>query len=196
MCTPALRSFQRSKWRHPSVHSLSIFWHLPCALFKACQWTRLAGSCSQGARLIVRDREGNQEVSNLSQGSSLGTSDVTVMGAVRESLSKEVTFGPSWRHRGLMMCQGKLGLLECRVSDDQTPGLAGPCLLTQLSREENRAAKCPLPACLGFPLLTLPLGPAPTPLCLSGHLRLWCLLRHHPRGLGQLLRIGFPQLLL
>lgn len=50
--------------------------------------------------------------------------------------------------------------------------------------------------CRGFPLLTLPPGPAPTPLCLSGHLRLWCLLHHHPRGLGRLLRIGFPQLLL
>lgn len=69
------------------------------------------------------------------------------MGALREGLSKEVTFGPNWRHRGLMMCQGKLGLLECRVSDDQTPRLAGLCLLTQLSTERAGLPNAPcLPA--------------------------------------------------
>lgn len=38
-----------------------------------------------GSRLI-RDKERNQEVHNLSQGCSLATSDVTVTGAVREGL--------------------------------------------------------------------------------------------------------------
>lgn len=33
------------------------------------------------------------------------------MEAVREGLSNEVTRGPSWRHRGLTMCRGKLRLL-------------------------------------------------------------------------------------
>lgn len=47
----------------------------------------------------------NQEVSVLSQGYSLRSSDMTVMGVVKEGLSKEVTSGPTWRRRGLMMCQ-------------------------------------------------------------------------------------------
>lgn len=68
--------------------------------------------------------------------------------AVREGLSREVTRGPSWRHRGLTTCQGKLGLLGCGASDDQTPRLAGPCLLTQLSagRAGLTDAPCLLPA--------------------------------------------------
>lgn len=51
----------------------------------------------------------NQDTSILSQGYSLRTSDMTVMGLVRESLSKQVTSGPRLRHRGLMTCQGELG---------------------------------------------------------------------------------------
>lgn len=51
----------------------------------------------------------NQGISVLSQGYSLRSSDMTVMGVVKEGLSKEVTSGPIWRRRALMTCQAELG---------------------------------------------------------------------------------------
>lgn len=103
--------------------------------------------------------------------------------------SKLEAFGP-----------GRAKIIGMQVPDDQTPRLMGPCLPSQLSAGRagllGAPTRCPLQLPSANSALRPALTPTATPLCLSGHLRLRCLLHRHARGLGRLLRAGLPQLLL